>query len=186
MAIGGMILTGFGAVWCLLGLGGWVGRPGWAMAAGGVVGVALLAGCGWRLWQARGLRDEDDPVAAAAGKRAGMWFGVIFGVEGAAIGVCSALLARHGLGEWIAVAAAGIVGLHFLPLARVFGVGLYYWTGGLATLGALGGALIADAGVRDLFVGLMMAGVLWGTVGILLMRLGGDAVGRPVRVWGAR
>jgi hypothetical protein len=78
------------------------------------------------------------------------------------------------------------VGLHFLPLARVFGVGLYYWTGGLATLGALGGALIADAGVRDLFVGLMMAGVLWGTVGILLMRLGGDAVGRPVRVWGAR
>jgi len=177
IASGGMILTGFGAVWCLLGLGNWTGRPGWAMAAGAVMGVVLLGGCVWRLVQVRGLRDDEDPVAAEAGKRAGKWFGIIFGVEGAVIGVCSAMLARYGLGEWIAVVAAGIVGLHFLPLARVFEVSLYYWTGALATLGAVSAVLIGDDAVRLLYVGLMMAGVLWGTVGILLVWLGRRSVG---------
>ncbi len=38
----------------------------------------------------------------------------------------SALLARLGLSIWIPIAVAVIVGLHFIPLARVFEVPLYY------------------------------------------------------------
>jgi hypothetical protein len=91
-----------------------------------------------RLRGSRNILSIDDPVAAAKGKRAGMLFGIIFGLEGGLIWLCATLLAHVGLSIWIPIAVAVIVGLHFIPLARVFEVPLYYWTGVLSVLGMLG------------------------------------------------
>ena len=112
----------------------------------------------------------DDPAAAAKGKRAGMLFGIIFGLEGGLIALCSTLLARYGLGIWIPIAAAVIVGVHFIPLAFVFEVPLYYWTGVLSVLGMLACSLVPDAATRVLCAGLVMAAVLWLTVVLLLLQ----------------
>ncbi len=98
-----------------------------------------------------------------------MLFGIIFGTECGLIWLCAMLLARLGLSIWIPIAVAVIVGLHFIPLARVFEVPLYYWTGVLSVLGMLGCSLIGDAGTRLLCAGLIMAAVLWLSAALLLL-----------------
>jgi hypothetical protein len=114
------------------------------------------------------MPESHDPAAAAKGRRAAVIFGIIFGLEGGLIALSSALLAGSGLGDWIPVAVGLIVGLHFLPLAYVFEVPLYYWTGGLTVVGILGCLFIHAVGPRLLCVGLLMAGVLWLTLLVLL------------------
>jgi hypothetical protein len=158
---GAAILTLFGSVWCILALALWPPHPVWSVPAGSVATVVLLALCVMRLVALRNIPSVDDPVAAAKGKRAGMLFGIIFGIEGGLIWLCATLLARLGLDIWIPIAVAVIVGLHFLPLARVFEVPLYYWTGALSVLGVLVCSLIRDPGVRVLCAGLTMSAVLW-------------------------
>ena len=49
-----------------------------------------------------------------------MQFGIIFGIEGALIGLSSALFRRLGCAYWVLPMMAVIIGLHFLPLAYVF------------------------------------------------------------------
>jgi hypothetical protein len=135
-----------------------------------VATIVLLALCVMRLRGLRNIPSIDDPVAAAKGKRAGMLFGIIFGIESGLIWLCATLLARVGLSIWIPIAVAVIVGLHFIPLARVFEVPLYYWTGALSVLGMLGCSLIGGAGTRLLCAGLIMAAVFWMTALLLLLR----------------
>jgi len=99
-----------------------------------------------------------------------MWFGIIFGLEGLLIFLCSMVLAHEHLELWIPIGIALIVGVHFIPLAHVFEVPLYYGTGAFCVLGVLASALIGDADVRILATGLTMAAVLWGTVILILFQ----------------
>jgi hypothetical protein len=167
---GAAIVTFFGSAWCIVALALWPAHPVWSIPAGSVATIALLALCVMRLRGLRNIPSIDDPVAAAKGKRAGVLFGIIFGIESGLIWLCAALLARAGLSIWIPIAVAVIVGLHFIPLARVFEVPLYYWTGVLSVLGMLGCSLIGDVGMRLLCAGLTMAAVLWMTALLLLLR----------------
>lgn len=167
---GAAILTLFGGLWCILALASWPARPPWGIAAASATTFALLVACILRWRESAKMPDSHDPVAAAKGKRAGMLFGMIFGLEGGLIALSSVLLGRAGHGDWIPVAAGIIVGVHFLPLAYVFEVPLYYWTGALSVLGILGCLLIHAVGLRLLCVGLVMAGVLWLTTLLLLIR----------------
>jgi hypothetical protein len=91
---GAVILTLFGSFWCIIVLAGWRARPGWSIPAGSVVTITLLALCVMGLIASRNIPSIDDPAAAAKGKRAGMLFGIIFGLEGGLIALCSTLLAR--------------------------------------------------------------------------------------------
>jgi hypothetical protein len=167
---GAVILTIFGGLWCIIALANWTARPGWSIAAGAVATIVLLVLCVARLVASRKIPSVDDPVAASKGKRMGMLFGIIFGIEAGLIAIFSTLLASHRLAFWIPIAIAIIVAVHFLPLAHVFEVPLYYWTGGLSLLGVLGCLLIHDLGRRVLCVGLVMAAVLWLTVLLLLLQ----------------
>jgi len=167
---GAAILTLFGSAWCILALALWPTHPVWSIPAGSVATIVLLALCVMRLTALRNVPSIHDPVAAAKGKRAGMRFGIIFGTESGLIWLCATLLARFGLSIWIPIAVAVIVGLHFIPLARVFEVPLYYWTGVLSVLGMLGCSLIREAGTRLLCAGLIMAAVLWLTAVLLLLQ----------------
>ena len=113
----------------------------------------------------------DDPVAAAKGKRAGIFFGIIFGLEGGLIGLSAALLSHAGLVDWIPIVAAVIVGLHFIPLARLFEVRLYYWTGTIIVIAMLACSFIHNAQVRSLSAGLVMAAVLWFSSALVLSQV---------------
>jgi hypothetical protein len=167
---GAAILTLFGCFWCIDALTFWPTRPGWGIPVASAATFTLLVFCIFRCIASAKMPDSHDPAAAAEGKRAGKIFGMVFGIEGGLIGLTSALLAHFGLGDWILVAIALIVGVHFLPLAHVFKVPLYYWTGGLAVLGTLFCLLIHAVGTRLFCVGLLMAAVLWLTTLLLLMQ----------------
>jgi hypothetical protein len=130
----------------------------------------LLALCVARLRLSRNSPSIHDPLAAAKGKRIGRLFGIIFATESGLIWLCATLLALLGLSIWIPIAIAVIVGLHFIPLARVFEAPVYYWTGVLCVAGMLGCSLIRDAGPRLLCAGLTMAAVLWLTAVVLLLQ----------------
>ena len=167
---GAVILTLFAAFWSIVALADWAARPNWAIPAAIVATIILLAMSASRILATRGIESQDDPVAEAQGKRAGMWFGIIFGVEGGLIFLCSMVLAHERLELWIPVGIALIVGLHFIPLARVFEVPLYYGTGALCVLGVLACVFIGDSGLRLLLTGLTMATVLWGSVVLILFQ----------------
>jgi hypothetical protein len=167
---GAVILTLFAAFWSIIALANWPARPSWTIPAAIVVTIALLAVSASRILATRGVESLDDPIAEAQGKRAGMWFGIIFGAEGGLIFLCSMVLAHEHLGLWIPISIALIVGVHFIPLARVFEVPLYYGTGTLCVLGVLACVLIGDIGLRLLFTGLTMAAVLWGSVVLILFQ----------------
>jgi hypothetical protein len=174
---GAAILTLFGGFWCIDALAFWPTRPGWGIPAASGATFILLVLCVLRWIASAKMPDSHDPAAAAEGKRAGILFGIIFAIEGGLIGLISALLGRSGLGDWIPVAIALIVGVHFLPLAYVFKVPLYYWTGSLAVFGTLGCLFVHAVGPRLLCVGMLMAVVLWLTTLLLLMQL------RPMQAW---
>jgi hypothetical protein len=167
---GAAILTLFGGLWCILALANWAARPGWSIPLGVGLTIALLVLCVARFQSYKNVHSVDDPVAAAKGKRVGMLFGIIFGIEGALIAISATVLGSHGLGIWVPLVIAIIVGVHFLPLAHVFEVPLYYWTGALCVLGVLGCLLIHDSGTRVLCVGFVMTGVLWISVLALLLQ----------------
>ena len=167
---GAAILTLFGAAWSMIALLNWSARPSWSVPAASSTAVALLMLCVIQLVGTRNSPRLGDPVAAAKGKRAGMLFGIIFGIEGGLIGLSSGLLASRGHSDWIPIAAGVIVGLHFLPLAHLFEVPLYYWTGALCVLGLVVCSFVPDTAARQLLAGLVMAAVLWTTVVVLLMQ----------------
>jgi hypothetical protein len=91
---GAVILTFFGALWAILSLAYWAARPRSAIPTAGFVAAALLAPSILRLADSKNYPKVDDPVESAKGKRAGMLFGIIFGVEGGLIALSSTLLAR--------------------------------------------------------------------------------------------
>jgi hypothetical protein len=167
---GAAILTLFGGLWFILTLVFQPARSAWTIPAASVTTFVLLVVCVLRWAASANMPDSHDPAATAKGKRAGMIFGIIFGLEGGLIALVSVLLGRSSLGDWIPVAVALIVGVHFIPLAYVFEMPVYYWTGGLSILGILGCLLIHGVGPRLLCVGMVMGTALWSTTLLLLVR----------------
>jgi hypothetical protein len=168
---GAAILTLFGGLWCIGALAFWPARPDWGIPAASAATLVLIIVCVFRWTASAKIPASRDPAAAAAqGKRTGIMFGIIFGVESGLIALTSALLARSGLGDWIPVAVGLIVGVHFLPLAHVFDVPLYYWTGGFTVFGILVCLFIHSVGPRLLCVGLVMAAMLWLTTLLILLQ----------------
>jgi hypothetical protein len=70
-------------------------------------------------------------------KQTGKWFGIIFGAEGLGIFVGINIVNNIGHPELDIPVIALVVGLHFLPLAKVFKRTVDYYLGGCATLIAL-------------------------------------------------
>jgi hypothetical protein len=131
----------------------------------GLFGVVVIL-----LQYAHALPKTVSPEDAAMGKRIGVWFGIVFGIEGVLIALASTLLSTFQLDSFIAPSIALIVGIHFLPLARLFRVPIYYMTGILlsalalvALIALLPGLSIAGPSPYNwsLFVGIGTTLVLW-------------------------
>lgn len=148
-----------------------------------LVGLVTLGffGMGGILFRdARRLPKEQSPEGAATGRRIWRWFGLIFGLEIVLIALASSLLSIFPLSQFIAPTTALIVGVHFIPLARLFRVGVYYLTGALLSVIALVALVALLLGLPmagsspynwSLFVGIGTTLVLWLTV-LFMIRFG--------------
>jgi hypothetical protein len=179
-----MVLAVFGAVWVLAGAGvagldGLARSAIWAVTA--LVAISLCL-AGLRLiWAARALPHDASRAARSHRHRVNRLFGLVFGLEIALIVVATNTLRAWGLDRLVPPVVAVIVGVHFLPLARIFEVPIYYATGTALIL--IGGAgLAGTAGTSTstwpASVAFASALVVWLTAAVSL--------GQAYRTWAAR
>jgi hypothetical protein len=99
-------------------------------------------------------------------------FTVVVATETVAIIAAANILARSGHSKWVPAVICALVGLHFIPLARLFSVPLYYATA-LALCLVAASTMILGAGwaptsLWQLLPGFGAALVLWATSAGLL------------------
>jgi len=170
-AIGAMLLTCFAAIWALSALASWPQAPVWTFAlvtlAIGVLAVYSVA----RFVAASGLpRSQEEAQAARQWRTAGMWLAVIFALEMTFIAAAAIILGNSDQASLLPVVVTAIVGVHFLPLALVFRIPIYWGVGLLLLACAAGSLLIADQSLRLLLLGLSVALVLSISAVVVLAR----------------
>lgn len=172
-ASGMFFMAFFGTLWAytgILGLQGW-GAP-LLLVTAVSIGIALFIGGVSLIRASRELTNQVSKTALRNGKRTRFWFNIIFAAEGLAIAITVAVSNATRHPELIPVIIAIIVGVHFLPLATLFQVRLYYFTGILLCLLAINTWLFVPAKVTlgghqiNAFMSLVGFGsalILWGT-----------------------
>ncbi|MED4404100.1 DUF7010 family protein [Metabacillus fastidiosus] len=137
-ASGVFFMALFGTLWAYTGI---MGLQGWGvpllLVIAVAIGIALFIGGVSLIRASRELTNQVSKTDLIRGKRTRFWFNIIFTAEGLAIAITIAVsnITRHS--ELIPVVIAIIVGVHFLPLAPLFQVRLYYFTGALLCLLAI-------------------------------------------------
>jgi hypothetical protein len=138
--------------------------------------VALIA---WALLRVRTVRDLPSSAAELEHSRAfRKFFWVDVGIEWGLIGVAVFALARVGRGDLIPQALGVIIGLHFLPLVKIFRAPIFYWTGGIMVVAALG-SLLMHRGYRNVFACAAVGLTLWVTSVAVLCRTSAALRGQP-------
>lgn len=172
-ASGVFFMAFFGTLWAYTGI---MGLQGWGvpllLVTAVAIGIALFIGGISLIRASRELTNQVSKTDLRRGKRTRFWFNIIFAAEGLAIAITIAVSNATGHSELIPVVIAIIVGVHFLPLALLFQVRLYYFTGALLCLLAIITLLFVPAKVTlgehqiNAFmsvVGFGSALILWGT-----------------------
>lgn len=174
-AIGSMILAGFGGIW--LGLAFYAKEMlNAAMILYIVAGLLMLLAGSAKLMRAAGKwpRQPENPTQGRA-------FGWINALQWIAIFVVVKILTRLHLDAYTVSAIAGIVGLHFFQLAKLFRNRMHYLTGSAMVLWAAGTALLAPLEQMQGDAALGAGIILWVSASITLaMSL--LAVRRPSRI----
>ncbi len=113
---------------------------GWlpVLAAGSVLGLAAAVAGGW---QARRLRSTG---SAMADRRVRRGYGITVGVEVAVIAAGVAALESSGRAAYLPAWILLVVGVHFIPLGRLFSIGALIWTS-LALIPVAGAAAVTGA-----------------------------------------
>jgi hypothetical protein len=150
----------------------------------GLVTLAFFGSGAMLLRQVRALPKEPSREDGARGRSIVRGFSIIFGLEIVLIALASMLLSIFPLSRFIAPTTALIVGLHFIPLARLFQVSVGYVTGALLCLLALIALLALLSGVPlagsspynwSLFVGVGATLVIWVT-DLFMIRYGWKSI----------
>lgn len=185
-ASGVFFMAFFGTLWAYTGI---MGLHGWGvpllLVTAVAIGIALFIG-GFSLIRAsRELTNQVSKTDLRQGKRTSFWFNIIFAAEGLAIAITIAVCNATRHPELIPVVIALIVGVHFFPLAPLFQVRLYYFTGALLCLLAIMTWLCVPTKVTlgehqiNTFmsvVGFGSALILWGT-GLAIWLMGRRLLG---------
>jgi hypothetical protein len=143
-ARGALICASFGSAWMY-----WAvvfsGNPAplWFLIAT-VPAVALIACAILRVRAVRHLPSSAAELEHSRAFRKFFWVDV--GIEWGLSVIAVFTLARFGRFDLIPQALGVIIGLHFLPLAKIFRAPHYYWTGGVMVIAALGSFLIHRCG----------------------------------------
>lgn len=126
-SIGAMIYALFGGAWIAYAAWHSLASPAWALALDAVL-AACLFGYAYvryqRLRQAFGVEPE-----TPANQRRDRWFHIINAGQWIVVLIVGNVLDNIGLSTWVIPAAMFIIGLHFLPLARLFGSTAHFFTG---------------------------------------------------------
>jgi len=166
MASGVLIMFFFGCWWLAIALPDMRHIPFWlegiaiAVAATVMAGVGIIAGKVIRATRAGGASSLTERSEGRKISRRLRW---IIVAEAAAICAASFFLSRLQLQRDILLGIALIVGLHFFPLARVFGASEYYFTAIAGSLLAIAALWVPVEPARHVFLGFSMGFVLWAT-----------------------
>lgn len=184
MAFGALLMGFFGCLWLGWALGSMNLRAPFVIAA--VVAFAASVWIPAVVLLRNGSRAAKDagPLTAEEERqqsRMGRIFGLIFAAEGVLIFLAINVLNNLHLGDYAISAIAAVVGLHFLPLARLFHRPMYYVVGTIMTLAALASIAI-PVSVRISALSATMAVIVWGTC-VLITRKG-FALGRELQTTG--
>ena len=101
------------------------------------------------------------PLPQAGSAELGKWFGIIFAAEGIGIGVGSGVLVGLGHPDWIAPWVAVVVGLHFLPLARLLKLAFDYVLGAAIIVWVVAIVVLLPTSAWPSLIGLGTAVLLW-------------------------
>ncbi|WP_245645132.1 DUF7010 family protein [Peribacillus loiseleuriae] len=185
-ASGVFFMAFFGTLWAYTGI---MGLQGWGvpllLVAAVTIGIALFIGGVSLIRASRELTNQVSKTDLRRGKRTRFWFNIIFAAEGLAIAITIVVCNATCHSELIPPVIAIIVGVHFLPLAPLFQVRLYYFTGALLCLLAIITLLVVPAKVTlgehqiNAFmsvVGFGSALILWGT-GLAIWLMGRRLLG---------
>jgi hypothetical protein len=177
-ARGALIGAFFGSVWIY-----------WAVAFSGnpkllwflIVTVPAVALVAWTIFSIRAVRHFHFSAADLEhSKTFRKFFWVDVGIECGLSGAAVFTLVRFGRFDLMPQAVAVIVGLHFLPLVKIFRTHLYYWTSILMVIAALGSLLIHRGYIRNIFVCGVVGLILWATSVVRLYRIS-SGVGEQIR-----
>ncbi|QNU03292.1 hypothetical protein [Peribacillus butanolivorans] len=137
-ASGLLFMAFFGTLWAgtgVMGLQGW-GFP-YVELAAVFVGITLIIGGISLIRASKRLSNQVSQEDARRWKRIRFWFNITFIAEGLAIGIAIAICNATNFTDLIPAIIALIVGIHFLPLAHLFQLRIYYVTGLLLCLLAI-------------------------------------------------
>lgn len=181
VASGVLFMAFFSTLWASLGAGGLQGWGGlWPAIVVVLIGIGLLIGGVSLLLASRRLSNQVAEEEAQRGRRIGLWFGITFASEGVLIAVASVICNAINRFDLFFPIMAIIVGAHFLPLAALFQVKMYYLVGVLLCLLAIITLVVVPESVRLdgqqitaqwVVLGFGAALILWG-VGLGLWLLG--------------
>jgi hypothetical protein len=104
------------------------------------------------------------------GRRVGRAVGIASAFEGVAVPVAAVSLGSIGRYDLVMPAIAGIVALHFLPIAWAAHHVPYYVVAALMMALAAGSLLLPPAAVRTMVVGFGSGALLWILCGLTLAR----------------
>lgn len=180
-ASGVFFMALFGTLWAYTGI---MGLQGWGLplllVIAVTIGASLFLG-GFSLIRAsRTLTNHASATDVRIGKRTKLWFNIVFAAEGIAIAIAITICNATGDIDRIPLVIAIIVGVHFFPLAPLFQVKLYYWTGALLCLLAIVTWLFVPAEITIgehqvasfmSITGFGSALILWAT-GLAIWRIG--------------
>lgn len=171
-AMGALIMAWAGGAWAILALIDRSAALPWTVAATALPVLVLTVAAVARVRAIARIvevrAEAETERAARQGRRAGLIFGIVFGVEVALILGSAILLTNAGQDLLIPVAIVAIVGAHFLPLARAFLTRTYGTVGIVLMVLACGSLTIPDQRLRDFLLGLATAVVFWVGAGMVL------------------
>jgi hypothetical protein len=97
-------------------------------------------------------------------------FRLVVGIEWGLSSIAVFALARIGRFDLIPQVLGVIIGLHFLPLARIFRAPIYYWTASLLVVSEISSLLIPRGYDRNIFSCAAVGIILWATSIAILYR----------------
>ncbi|GAA3631589.1 hypothetical protein GCM10022223_57090 [Kineosporia mesophila] len=164
VAGGLLLMTVFTLVWAGDTFIGWPAVAAAPFFAAAVIAGGVFTRRAGQLFRARwsfpAVDTEDD---AAEGRRLGGAYGIVFGLEGAGIGIVAGVLSGS---DYLLPAIALVVALHWYPMAWVFRRGFDLWPASWTLLVAVAGiVLLATGADRDLVWSWVGAGTALATLG---------------------
>lgn len=102
--------------------------------------------------------------------RLGRSYWIVVGTEFVAIGVAVGLALAFHRAELMPVGIAFIVGVHFLPLAKIFRAPIYYFTGSAVAAWSLGCWIVVSPARMAVWVGIGTGSLLWLSAAYALLR----------------